>query len=101
MYTLIRSIEFDAWLETLGDAKAYARILARLDSAALGNFGDSKPVGEGVSEMRIHVGAGYRVYYVRAQLTVYVLLTGGDKSSQNKDITRAKQMARKLKGSKK
>jgi len=50
--------------------------------------------------MRVHVGAGYRVYYVRTHLTVYVLLTGGDKSSQNKDIARAKQMARKLKGGK-
>lgn len=100
MHTLVRSSEFDAWIEALKDSKAKARILTRLDSASLGNFGDCKPVGEGVSEMRVHVGAGYRVYYVRTHLTVYVLLTGGDKSSQNKDIARAKQMARKLKGGK-
>src|SRR5260370_8216936 len=62
---LIRSSDFDRWLSSLSDQKAKARILARLRSATLGNFGDCKPVGEGISEMRIHVGAGYRVYYVR------------------------------------
>jgi putative addiction module killer protein len=56
--------------------------LARLRSATLGNFGDCETVGEGVSEMRIHVGPGYRVYFVRSGMTVYVLLTGGDKASQ-------------------
>lgn len=75
-----------------------ARILARLESAALGNFGDCEPVGEGVSEMRIHSGPGYRVYYARRDLVVYVLLVGGDKSTQKRDIRRAIQMARKLEG---
>jgi putative addiction module killer protein len=88
---------FDAWLSGLSDQKAKARILAHLRSATLGNFGDCKPVGEGVSEMRIHVGVGYRVYYVRTGSTIYVLLVGGDKSSQAKDISRAKNMARELK----
>ena len=74
--------------------------LARLRSATLGNFGDCKPVGEGVSEMRIHVGAGYRVYYVRTGSTIYVLLVGDDKSSQAKDISHAKKMARELKETK-
>jgi putative addiction module killer protein len=97
MYTLIRSTEFDAWLETLAGSKAYARILTRLDSASLGNFGDCKPVGEGISEMRIHAGAGYRIYYMRTAIAVYLLLTGGDKSSQSKDIVRAKKMARNIK----
>ena len=101
MYTLLRSSDFDIWLSGLTDQKAKARILARLLSAAHGNFGDSEPVGEGVSEMRIHVGAGYRVYYVRTGTTVYVLLTGGDKSSQKRDIKIAKEMARELKGTKK
>jgi putative addiction module killer protein len=73
-----------------GRPKAKARILARLLSAALGNFGDCEPVGEGVSEMRIHVGAGYRVYYTRTGSTVYVLLAGGLKASQAKDIAKAK-----------
>jgi len=98
MYTLVRSHEFEAWFASLRDLRAKARITSRLDNATLGNFGDCKPVGEGVSEMRIHTGAGYRVYYIRTQLTVYVLLTGGDKSSQDKDISRAKQMAREMKG---
>jgi putative addiction module killer protein len=77
--------------------KAKARILARLLSATFGNFGDCEPVGEGVFEMRIHVGAGYRVYYTRAGSTVYVLLAGGTKASQTKDISKAKKMARELK----
>ncbi|MGB9236990.1 MAG: type II toxin-antitoxin system RelE/ParE family toxin [Terriglobales bacterium] len=96
MNTLLRSSDFDAWLSDLVDQKAKARILARLTSAALGNFGDCEPVGEGVSEMRIHVGAGYRVYYARTGSTVYVLLAGGVKASQAKDIARAKRMAREL-----
>ncbi len=74
MNTFIRSSDFDAWLSGLSDLKAKARILARLQSAALGNFGDSEPVGEGISEMRIHVGAGYRVYYTRTGTTVYISL---------------------------
>ena len=62
----------------------------------LGNFGDCEPVGEGVFEMRIHIGPGYRVYYTRRDRTVYLLLTGGDKSTQKKDIERAKRMAREI-----
>jgi putative addiction module killer protein len=74
--------------------------LARLRSATFGNFGDCKPVGEGVSEMRIDVGAGYRVYYIRTGSAVYVLLAGGVKGSQAKDITKAKAMALELKRAK-
>jgi putative addiction module killer protein len=70
--TFVRSSDFDAWLSNLVDQKAKARILARLASATFGNFGDCEPVGEGVSEMRIHAGAGYRVYYTRTGSTVYV-----------------------------
>ena len=69
----------------------------RLDAAAAGNFGDCEPVGEGVSEMRIHVGPGYRVYYTRRAEVVYLLLLGGEKSSQKRDIKRAIEMARILK----
>lgn len=100
MNTIIRSSDFDAWLTDLADHKAKARILARIAGARLGNFGDCEPVGEGVSEMRIHVGAGYRVYFTRTELTIYFLLTGGDKSSQKKDIARARSMARGLKEAK-
>jgi putative addiction module killer protein len=98
--TFVRSSDFDAWLSNLADQKAKARILARIVSAIFGNFGDSEPVGEGVSEMRIHVGAGYRVYYTRTGAMVYVLLAGGVKATQAKDLAKAKKMARELKGAK-
>jgi putative addiction module killer protein len=98
--TLLRSSDFDEWLSHLADPKAKARILARLTSATFGNFGDSEPVGEGVSEIRIHVGAGYRVYYTRTGSTTYVLLAGGTKATQTKDIAKAKRMARELKRAK-
>jgi putative addiction module killer protein len=97
MNTFLRSDEFDSWLSVLKDKVAKARILQRLDAAAAGNFGDCEAVGEGVSEMRIHVGAGYRVYYTRSAEAVYLLLVGGDKSSQKRDIKRAIEMARALK----
>ena len=96
MNAFVRSSDFDIWLSNLTDPKAKARILARIRSATFGNFGDCEPVGEGVSEMRIHVGAGYRVYYTRTGSTVYVLLAGGVKASQTKDIAQAKRMAREL-----
>ena len=99
MNTLVRSDEFADWLDGLDDRRASARILARLTSAEHGNFGDCEPVGEGVSEMRVHFGPGYRVYFTRSGQTVYVLLCGGDKSSQRRDIERAKAMARDLKES--
>jgi len=96
MFTLVRSSDFDTWLSDLADQKGKARVLARLKSATFGNLGDCEPVGEGVSEMRIHYGPGYRVYFMRDGATVYLLLTGGDKSSQKRDIERAKKMASAL-----
>lgn len=99
MKTLMRASDFDAWLSGLTDQKAKARILARLQSAVFGNFGECEPVGEGVSEMKIHVGAGYRVYYTRKGKSIYFLLAGGDKSTQKKDIVRAKKLAQELKES--
>ncbi len=97
MNTFLRSSLFDQWLSALRDIKGKARILARLQGAAFGNFGDCQPVGEGVSEMRIQFGPGYRVYFVRREATVYVLLAGGDKSTQKRDIARALRLARELK----
>jgi putative addiction module killer protein len=91
--TLIRSGTFTKWLAGLKDLNAQARIAARLDSARFGNFGDCKPIGNRVWEMRIHVGAGYRVYYIQVGSTIYVILGGGDKSSQKRDITRVKKLA--------
>jgi len=93
---LIRTSEFDAWLKGVRDRVAKARIAQRLDAAVIGNFGDCEPVGEGISEMRIQVGAGYRVYYTRRAAVVYVLLCGGTKASQQRDIKRAKQMLKLL-----
>lgn len=98
MFTIIRSVVFNSWFEKLRDLNAKARILSRIDSASLGNFGDSQPVGEGVSEMRVHVGPGYRLYYMRQGSKAYLLLIGGNKSSQRKDIQQAILMARQLKG---
>ena len=99
MNTLIRSSVFSDWLNGLKDQKAKARVLHRMSQASLGNFGDCEPVGEGILEMRIHYGPGDRVYFVRDGAAVYVLLCGGDKSSQRRDIASAKRMARELKES--
>ncbi len=93
MFTFFRHAIFDAWLRGLKDAKGKARILARIRSAEHGNFGDCKPVGDGVSEMRVNIGPGYRVYFCRRGAVVYLLLCGGDKSTQKRDIKRAKVLA--------
>lgn len=87
---------FREWLENLRDRKAAAKIAARLARLELGNFGDAEPVGEGVTELRIHFGPGYRVYVVQRGEVLVVVLCGGDKSSQDRDIKRAKEMAREL-----
>ena len=91
-----RTDEFDAWLAGLKDKTGRARIIHRIRSAEHGNFGDCETVGEGVSEMRVHVGPGYRVYFSRLAKVVYLLLVGGDKSLQKRDIKRAIEMARAL-----
>lgn len=96
MNSFLRSEEFDTWLAGLKDRVGRARIAHRIRSAEHGNFGDCEPVGEGVSEMRIHVGPGYRAYLTRRAEVVYLLLVGGDKSSQKRDIKRAIEMAREL-----
>ncbi len=80
---------FEEWLDGVRDLRAQAAILTRLDRLELGNFGDTKPVGDGVSELRVDVGAGYRVYYARRGKMILLLLCGGDKSSQDADIKRA------------
>ena len=84
--------EFSDWLRSLKDIRGKARILARIKAAETGNFGDHKLIGDGVSEMRIDHGPGYRVYYGRCGKIVYLLLCGGDKSMQDKDIAKAKKM---------
>jgi putative addiction module killer protein len=89
---------FRRWLRALPDARAKARITARIRAAGEGNFGDVKPVGDGLYEMRIAYGPGYRLYYVRRGEVTYLLLIGGDKSSQSRDILKAKDMAADLTG---
>jgi len=91
-----RTVAFAKWIDSLRDARAKARIASRIDRLALGNPGDVKPVGEGVSELRIDHGPGYRVYFVRRGETLVVLLCGGDKAGQDGDIARAKAIAATL-----
>ncbi|WP_211463868.1 type II toxin-antitoxin system RelE/ParE family toxin [Collimonas silvisoli] len=88
---------FKDWLQDLRDVQGKAKILTRIRSISLGNLGDVKAVGEGVSELRIHCGPGYRIYFTRRGKALILLLVGGDKSSQRKDIKLAKQMAKALK----
>jgi putative addiction module killer protein len=90
------TIEFGKWLEAVRDPFAKVRVMKRIRMAEAGNFGDCEPVGDGVSEMRIHYGPGYRIYFTRRDKMVYLLLIGGDKSTQTRDIKLAKQMALNL-----
>jgi putative addiction module killer protein len=94
----LRTPEFDAWLTALRDQVGKARVLARIRSAEAGNFGDLAAVGRGVFEMRVHVGPGCRVYYCRRGRVTYLLLCGGDKSTQRSDIRAARDLLTRLKG---
>jgi putative addiction module killer protein len=93
----IRQTEiFNDWFKSLRDKRAKARISARIDRASMGNFGDCVPVGEGVSEMRIHYGPGYRVYFSQRGREIVIILAGGDKHTQDKDIKMALELARSI-----
>ena len=94
MVELRRTVIYDRWFRALRDRNARARIEIRIDRLQLGNAGDVRPVGEGVSELRIHYGPGYRVYFVQKGDVLILLLCGGDKASQHSDIVRAKALAR-------
>jgi putative addiction module killer protein len=94
MVEVLRSEIFDRWLRKLKDRRAAARVLVRVDRLAAGNPGDVKPVGGGVSELRIDYGPGYRVYYLREGNKLILLLCGGDKSSQDRDIKEAQGIAK-------
>lgn len=91
-----RTVEFEAWLRGLADKTAAAIVARRIRRVAMGNLGDTRSVGEGVSELRIHNGPGYRVYFTRRGNTLIVLLCGGDKGSQTRDITHAKALAKEV-----
>ena len=96
VYQIQRTEVFSKWLAGLRDAKGTARILARLDSVRLGNLGDSKSLGGGLHEMRIFAGPGYRLYFAPRGEIVIILLCGGDKSSQQRDIARARRLLAEL-----
>jgi len=91
-----KTVSFDRWLRKLRDPEARSRILARVRRVSLGNFGDSRAVGEGVFEMRLDHGPGYRVYFVMRGSGNVILLFGGDKRAQDSDIRRAKRMNSEL-----
>ncbi len=88
---------FNAWFDNLKDMDGRSAILRRLTSVEGGNFGDCDSVGNGVYEMRIHFGPGYRIYYAQSGASIYLLLVGGDKKSQRRDISRAKEIWRIIK----
>jgi putative addiction module killer protein len=93
MHEIFKTSVFDAWMLNLRDRHAAARIQARIDRLAVGNPGDVKPVGSGISEMRIDYGPGYRVYFMKRGAVIVVLLCGGDKTTQQADILEAKGLA--------
>lgn len=98
MNTILQTKFFEKWLDTLANVQANARIVRRIERARLGNFGDHKNVSGPIWEMRIDYGNGYRVYYAQKGKTVYLLLCGGDKSSQQVDIQRAREIWREING---
>lgn len=97
MLQILRTSEFDAWITALRDKIAQKQVLARLARLSLGHWGDCKPVGGEVTELRIDSGPGYRVYCFKDGATVVIVLGGGDKSSQDRDIARTQAMVQLLK----
>lgn len=95
-YIIQQTKSFAQWHVALRDIRAKMAIARRIERASAGNLGDVKPVGEGVSEMRIDVGAGYRVYFITRDRTIIILLVGGDKSTQSADIKQAKTLAKEV-----
>jgi putative addiction module killer protein len=94
MIEVLRSETFNRWLKKLRDRRAAMRIAARIDRLAFGNPGDVEPIGNGLSELRIDYGPGYRVYYVQQDMFLIVLLCAGTKKTQQKDIAKAKRLAK-------
>jgi putative addiction module killer protein len=95
MIKLIRSDDFSKWFASIKDLRLKAAVSDRLARFEQGNLGDVKPIGDAVSEARIHYGAGYRLYFIKTGKTIIVMLAGGDKSSQTRDINKAKELAKK------
>ncbi len=93
MFELVKSATFDVWFRGLRDVRAKARIAARLDRVIDGNLGDVKPIGHGISELRVDYGPGYRVYFMQRGAVLVVILAGGDKRTQSIDIKTAQRIA--------
>ena len=98
MFRVLQTEAFRRWLDKLQDARAVGSITRRLERVQRGNLGDIRPVGGGVSEMRISYGPGYRLYFARQGSDIIVLLCGGDKGSQDRDLQRARRLAKQLEG---
>ena len=96
MLLIRKTLVYAEWIDNLRDQQARARILVRVERLAAGNPGDVKPVGSGVSELRVHFGPGYRVYFTQRGQDIVILLAGGDKSSQTADIQTALELAKNL-----
>ena len=96
MFEIRKTKIYARWLDGLQDVRARARVLVRIERLAAGNPGDVGPVGEGVSELRIDYGPGYRVYFKKHERTIIILLVGGDKRTQSRDIETALRLARNL-----
>lgn len=96
MHSILTTEVFDTWFAGLKDKQAARRVQARIDRAEDGNLGDCEPVGEGVSEMRIHYGPGYRIYFVQRGIEIIILLAGGNQATQARDIKTAVEIARKI-----
>lgn len=96
MLEVYKTEEFARWFRKLRDRQAKARIQARIDRLGQGHFGDVESVGDGVNELRLFYGPGYRLYFTQRSSVVVILLTGGNKSSQSKDIAKAKELAQQL-----
>ena len=96
MFTIRQTEEFVSWLDQLADKRAQVRIAARLRQAEAGSLGDWQPIEGEVSEMRVHYGPGYRLYFIRRGRVIVIMLNAGDKSSQKRDIRRALKLASEL-----
>lgn len=96
MFEIQQTDVFSVWLTGSRDAKGKARIVARVESARLGNLGDVKNLGGGLSEIRVHFGPGYRLYFARTGKVVLLLLSGGDKATQKRDIEKARSLRKAL-----
>ena len=96
MLEVYKTEEFARWFKRLRDRKAKASIQARIDRLQQGHFGDVESLGDGVSELRLFYGPGYRIYFTKRSSIIVILLTGGDKGSQSKDIAKAKELAKQL-----